>query len=218
MCLKHTIFIVENNDFFRKGLAMVINNFEGLEVCGEAVNGAEFLKKITQDCPDLVLMDIKMPVMDGVEATRKAVEIYPNIKIAALTMFGDEEYLQSMIHAGACGFLLKDISKNQLEEAVRQMLSGNNYYSPELLGYFTKKYLEPEKLNDRQPIENTISKRELEILRLVARGHSNAEIAVELHISNRTVEGHKSNLILKTGSKNIIDLLIYAIKNNLVQI
>lgn len=209
MNTKARVFIVDDHEIFRKGFAMVVSSFDGIELCGEAANGKEFLEMIDKAAADLVFMDIKMPVMNGVDATKAALEILPELRIIALSMFGEEKYLQSMIEAGAAGFLLKNVKRDELDIAIKIILEGKNYYSEELLSFFTKKYI------SRPEIE--ISKRELEILQLVAKGMTNQEISDKLFISLRTVEGHKTNLIQKTGSKNIVNLLIYALKHNLIE-
>ncbi len=209
------IIIVDDHEIFRKGLKVVINQFESTEVVAEAGNGKEFMDLLNSYKPDIVFMDIRMPVMDGIEATTLAIGKYPDIKIIAISMFGEEENLENMIKAGAKGFLLKNINREEIELAIKQVLEGKNYYSSELLPYFTRKFL-----NDSNDSGNEVSftNREMEILKLVTKGMSSKEIASELFISKRTVDGHKANMILKTGSKNVIDLLIYAIKNKFVQI
>jgi DNA-binding NarL/FixJ family response regulator len=208
---KSRIFIVDDHEIFRKGFSMVIGTFENIELCGEASNGKEFIDAIDKIDADLVFMDIKMPVMNGIDATKAALEIKPDLKIVALSMFGEEKYLQSMIEAGVVGFLLKNVKREELEMATKFILEGKNYYSEELLSYFTKKYISNKPDAD-------ISKRELEVLQLIAKGFTNQEISDKLFISLRTVEGHKTNLIQKTGSKNIVNLLIYAMKNNLIEL
>jgi len=208
---KSRIFIVDDHEIFRKGFSMVIGTFENIELCGEASNGKEFIDAIDKIDADLVFMDIKMPVMNGIDATKAALEIKPDLKIVALSMFGEEKYLQSMIEAGVVGFLLKNVKREELEMATKFILEGKNYYSEELLSYFTKKYISNKPDAD-------ISKRELEVLQLIAKGFTNQEISDKLFISLRTVEGHKTNLIQKTVSKNIVNLLIYAMKNNLIEL
>jgi DNA-binding NarL/FixJ family response regulator len=160
-------------------------------------------------------MDIRMPEMNGIEATKKALTKYPGLIIIAISMFGEEEYLENMIKAGAKGFLLKDIDKNEIEYSIKQIHKGQNYYSPELLPYFTNKYINP-----RKETENiySLTKRELEVLNLIAKGYTNNEIAKKLFISKRTVDGHKANIFDKTNSKNVVSLLIYAIKKGLIKL
>jgi DNA-binding NarL/FixJ family response regulator len=211
---KLNIIIVDDHEFFRSGLKMVINRLKYARVIGEAANGKEFLNLLSEKEPDIVLIDIQMPVMNGIEATRLAMEEFPDLKIVALTMFDDEEYVQSMIDAGARGFLLKNITREVLDQALQAIQSGNNYYSPELWGFFTRKVVsEPRNDEDVQ-----LTRREKEILQLICDGLSNKEIADRLFISERTVIGHKSNLLSKTNTKSSVGLLSYAIKNRLVEI
>ena len=212
---KLNIIIVDDHEFFRNGLKMVINRLKYARVIGEAANGKEFLELLRQKEPDIVLIDIQMPQMNGIEATRKALEEYPDLKIVALTMFDDEEYVQSMIDAGAKGFLLKNITREVLDQALQAVQSGKNYYSPELWDFFTKKVAREPK-QEGEDIQFT--RREKEILQLICDGLSNKEIADRLFISERTVIGHKSNLLAKTNTKSSVGLLSYAIKNKLVEI
>jgi DNA-binding NarL/FixJ family response regulator len=209
------VIIVDDHEIFRNGLQTILKRIENIKLIASASNGSEFLELLKKEVPDVVLMDIKMPVIDGVDATRYALEAHPEIKIIALSMFGDEEYLQQMIQAGAKGFLLKNITRKELSHAIELVFAGGNYYSEELLSFFTKKYIQeiPPEQDDLQ-----ITKREMEVLQLVAEGFSNQEIADRLFISKRTVDGHKNNLIVKTGSKNMVDLLVYSIKKGLVKI
>jgi DNA-binding NarL/FixJ family response regulator len=211
---KNKVVIVDDHAIFRQGLVMVINRMNNFKVIGESENGKEFLELLKKTIPDIILMDIRMPVMTGIEATQKAIEKYPGLTIAALSMSGEEKDLQAMINAGALGFLLKSIEKEELEMALNHYAKDKNYYSPELLPYFTNKFLG----NNNEESNIKITLREKEVLELIALGLSNTEIAEKLFISQRTVDGHKANLISKTGSKNIVNLLIFAIKNKLVQI
>jgi len=212
---KTKIIVVDDHELFRKGVVMVIKRMENMQVIGEASNGKEFLHLLNSHVPDVVFMDIKMPEINGIEATTEVLARYPQIKVIALSMFGEEEYLQKMIKAGAVGFLLKNSSIQEIEQAIHQVMKGRNCYSNELLGYFTNKYIDPI-AQDGSGVK--LTRREIEVLKLVAQSLTNQEIADKLFISKRTVDGHKANLIQKTGSKNIVDLLIYAIKSGLVNI
>ena len=212
---KLKIFIVDDHEFFRNGLKMVINRLKYARVAGEASNGREFLDLLAAEEPDVVLIDIQMPVMNGIEATRLALEEFPDLKVVALTMFDDEEYIQSMIDAGAKGFLLKNITKDILDQALTAVHSGKNYYSPELFDFFTRKVVSEPRFDDE---EIQLTRREKEILQLICDGLSNKEIADKLFISERTVVGHKSNLLAKTNCKSSVGLLSYAIRNRLVEV
>lgn len=208
------IMIVDDHEIFRNGLRMVINNFDHSNVIAEAANGIEFLEKMKTNKPDVVFMDIKMPQMNGIEASQKALELYPDLKIIALSMFGEEKFLQELLEIGVYGFLLKNIDKNKLYKAIEAVSAGHNYFSEELLMFFTNKYLKDKKKENQV----VLTKREMEVLELISEGLTDKEIGEKLFISERTVNGHRANLIAKTGSKNTVNLLIYAIKNKLIDI
>ncbi len=209
------VIVVDDHALFRKGVIMVLNKMDNVEVVGEASNGKDFLTLLNSRHANIVFMDVKMPVMNGIDATEEAVRRYPELKVIALSMFGEEEYLHKMINVGAKGFLLKNSSIDEIERAIELVSSGKNCYSDDLLGYFTNKYIDKSPMADDSV---KLTKREIEVLHLVSKGLSNTEIADKLFISRRTVDGHKANLIQKTGSKNIVELLVYAIKNNIVKI
>lgn len=212
------ILLVDDHEIFLKGLTLMLNEFNEFKVVGEASNGQEFLQKLDHIMPDVVLMDIKMPVLNGVEATKKAIEKYPDLKIIALTMFGEHKYLRMMADAGAHGFIQKNINKNELEQAIITVANGQTYFSPEMMADLAEWDTTNESgifLND---VNERLSERELDVLKLIIKGLSSQEMANKLFISPRTVEGHRANLIAKTGTRNVVDLVIYAIRNHLVEI
>ena len=209
------ILIVDDHEFFRSGLKMVVNRLKYATVVGEASNGQEFIELQKEKQADMVLLDIQMPIMNGIEASEIAMKEFPDLKIVILTMFDDEEYIEKMMDIGVHGFLLKNITKDLLDQALQSIAAGNTYYSPELWSYFGKKFSEQKK-DDKTDLQFT--KREKEILQLICDGLSNKEISEELFISERTVIGHKSNLLSKTNCKSTISLLSFAIKNKLVNI
>lgn len=212
---KVKIIVVDDHEIFRNGLVMIINKLKYATVLAEATNGQEFLDVLAQTEPDLVFIDIEMPVMNGIEATRKALEMRPGLKMIALSMFGEDAYLHQMIDAGVSGFLLKNINKEGLDRAIRCVIDGKNYYSEELMAIFARKYVEPAVKSDP---EAELTKRELEVLQLIAEGLTDQEIADKIFLSIRTINWHRANLISKTGSKNTVNLITYAIKNNLVKL
>lgn len=209
------IIIVDDHEFFRNGLKMVVNRLKYANVIGEASNGKEFIELQKEKNADLVLLDLQMPIMNGIEASEIAIKEFPDLKIVILTMFDDEEYIDKMMNIGVHGFLLKNITKELLDQALQSIAAGNTYYSPELWSYFGKKFSKQKK--DEVDLVH-FTKREKEILQLICDGLSNREIAEELFISERTVIGHKSNLLSKTNCKSTISLLSFAIKNKLVSI
>ncbi len=205
-----SIIIVDDHQLFREGLKFILNEMDGIDIIGEAGNGTEFLHLIEAYKPDLAIIDIRMPGMDGIEATRKALELYPDIKIMIISMFGEERYYTSLSDMGVKGFILKDSDNEELKHAVNTILKGNSYFSQKLLVNLIK--------NKEQKQELDITRREREILTLICKGFSSYQIAEELNISERTVERHRSNLLQKTNSSNSISLAINAYKDNLVDI
>ena len=187
---KASLVIVDDHNLFRNGLKFIINEIKGVEVVAEASNGLEFLDIIKDFKPDLVLIDINMPELDGIEASRRALTHYPDLKILVLSMFGEEEYYNTMIDIGVKGFLLKDSDNTELQNAIERVLSGHTYFSQELLLNLIK--------NKESNIPVHLSAREKEVLKLICDGLSNHEIADRLFISQRTVERHRANLLLKT--------------------
>jgi DNA-binding NarL/FixJ family response regulator len=216
---KFKILLVDDHKLFREGLAFVISQMDGFEVVGEASSGKIFLDIINDLDVDIVLMDIFMPGLDGITATTKALEMKPGLKIIALTMFSDEEYYYKMINAGVAGYILKESGKEELATALKTVASGEYYFSQKLLHNIiininnTKSYKVPV---SKQEIK--LTPRETEILKLICQGLSNAEISERISLSPRTVEGHKSNLISKTGVKNSVSLVMFALKNQLIDL
>jgi DNA-binding NarL/FixJ family response regulator len=215
---KIKIFIVDDHEIFRNGLKIVLDKLKYVEIAGEATDGNEFINMLDETKTDIVLidmMDIEMPGLNGIETTKKSLQKYPDLKIIALTMFGDDESVQSMLDAGAKGFLMKNLNKETLVKAIQTVYNGGNYYSEELFDFFTRQ-IAKEKKKPGDTLK--LTRREKEILQLLCEGLSNKKIADALFISERTVLGHKTNLLTKTDMKNSLSLMSYAIKNKLVVI
>lgn len=208
------VIIVDDHEIFRSGLKMVINKLGYAKVVAEAADGAEFLALLDEEETDIVLMDIEMPVMNGIEATKRAIAKKPALKVIALTMFKEDAYISHMIEAGVKGFLIKNIRKEVLDRALQAVYNGKTYYSEELWDYFTKSRVKEDKPEN----DLALTRRELEVLALLAEGLSNKEIGDRLFVSERTIVGHKSNLMAKTNTKNTVSLLAYAIRNGLIDI
>lgn len=204
------VMIVDDHKAMRNGLAFLLGELGNIEVVGQASDGREFLDVLPSLKPDVVLMDINMPVIDGIEATRKALELYPELKIIALSMHSDEVYYQNLIDLGAAGFILKDSDHVVVQEAIESVMAGKPYFSQELLLALLKK-----KHAQKQVY---LTEREKNILALLCKGHSSAEIAEILHVSVRTIEKDRSELLLKTDTNNAISLAIFAIKNGLINL
>lgn len=214
---KVKLFLVDDHKIFREGLKHLIEVEEVGIVVAEAGNGQEFLLKLEDATPDIVLMDISMPLMNGIEATQMAREKFPDLKVLALSMHGDEEYYYKMIEAGVKGFLLKDSGIKEIERAIFAVLEGESYFSNELLRQIISG-MNSKKSNESAVEKDGISTRELEVLRLICAGLTNEEIADKLCISAQTVKGHRSNLLSKTNCKNSASLVMYAIKNKVVEV
>ena len=210
------IALVDDHTLFRNGLKLLLGNSPRYNVMLEASNGKDFVDNLAVgNAPDVVLMDISMPVMNGIEATAAAVAKVPELKIIALSMFGEEDYYYEMINAGAKGFLLKNSDIKEVTEAIEQVAAGNNYFAPEVL-YNVIKRFNPHRETELE--STTLSRREHQVLQGICKGLSNQEIADTLFLSKRTIDKHRSNLLSKTNSKNTAELIMYAIKNKLISI
>ena len=210
------LIIVDDHLIFRQGLKSLINLENIATVIGEASNGIEFLELLSKRKPDLVLMDIDMPHMNGMEATKKALEMIPELKIIAFTMCGDEEYYYKMIDLGVKGFILKSSGINELEKAIEDVMNGESYFSNELL----RKIISNLGRNGaKKPIEtDRITPREMEVLQHICLGFNNDEIAQKLFISAKTIKSHRSNLLEKTNCKNTPSLILFAVKHKLIEL
>jgi len=211
----YKVFIVEDHEIFCKGLTALIEEIKDIEVSGTASSGNQFLQLIKGVEADIVFMDIKMPGLNGIETTRRALELRPELNIVALTMFNEEEYLQQMLEAGAKGFLLKNVNKTDIEKAVNAVVTGNLFFSEELMTTLGGKYLGKGGNNNDKPAFN---EKEIQILNLICEGHTNMEIADIMALSHRTVDGYRAKMIEKTETTNTIGLVVYAIKNKLIKV
>lgn len=207
-----TIIIADDHLIFRKGLLTVLNEIPFVKVIGEASNGKEVLKLIKTQVPDLIFMDIRMPEMNGIEATGIIKEKYPQTAIIALTMHEEVGYFKKMIDAGGNGFMLKRTNKEELEKAITTIINGENYYSEEFADSLN---IIPK---NKKKTEIELTNREKEVLTLICKGFSNNEMADKLNISIKTVDGHRTHLLEKTGAKNSANLVMFAINNNLVYV
>lgn len=212
------VILVDDHKMFRHGLKLMIENENIGTVIAEAENGQQFLDILEIETPDVVLMDIDMPVMNGLMATEKAVSRYPEIKIIGLSMFADKKFYTKMLKAGAKGFLLKKSGVEELFKAIKEVANGESYFSNELLRKIIVSLDVNNPKNDSNELGTKITDRDMEILQLLANGYSTFEIADSIHLSPKTVDTYRSRLIAKTGTKNTVDLIIYAIKNNLISI
>ena len=216
---KIKIILVDDHNLFRESLSFLLSKSKNIEVIAEAENGEVFLDILDTKLPDVVLMDINMPKIDGIEATKKALELYPDLKIIALSMNGDEAYYYKMIQAGAKGFVLKKASSDELEEAIQLVINGNDFFSPELMKSIIINFGTTKKvITEKETKFVHFTNRENEVLKLICDGLSTKEISNKLYISIRTVEGHKSRIMDKLNAQNTANIIVQAFKNKLIEI
>lgn len=208
------IYIVDDHSLFREGLSFLLGNSKYITEIKEAENGKIFLDNIKTFNPDVVLMDIDMPEMNGIEATKEALKLKPDLKIIALSMYSDENFYTEMIEAGAKGFLIKNSKFSDVQTAILEVFNNGNYFSPIILSSIVSSLNRKTK----RPESNDLTKREIEILINICTGLSNSDIAKQLFISKRTVDKHRENILLKTQSKNTAELVVYAIKNGFFEV
>lgn len=209
-----SVYLVDDHSLFREGLKLLLSNLDYIDNIFEAENGQQFIDGLAKNHVDIAMLDIEMPVMNGIQAAQKAKEIVPGIKIIALSMYSDENYYLSMIEAGACGFLLKNSNFQEVEKAIIDVYNDKSYISIEILNNILK---QPQKMSLIN-VNDELTDREDEILLLICKGLTNNEIADRLGLSKRTVDKHRENLLMKTQSKNTANLVIYAIKNGHLKI
>ncbi len=205
------VLIADDHVIFRKGLTAILNEITSVKVVAEASTGCEVIECLKSGAVDVVLMDIKMPGMDGIEATKKISEKYPDVCVIALTMHEEIGYFNRMLEAGAKGFLLKKTNQDQLKEAINAVCRGENYFAEE----FAMSVQGTARQKTTQLIN--LTDREREVLEFICKGYSNYEISKKLGLSHRTIDGHRSRLFEKTGAKNAPNLVMFAIKNGLVK-
>lgn len=217
---KIVVAVADDHALFRKGLVMLLDDIDFVGKIYEAADGQELLGLLetAEPLPDVILLDLRMPVMDGVEATEKIRELYPGIKIIILTMQDDENFIVFMIEKGISGYLLKNVEPDELEKALG-VLRHKDYFFNEKLADLVFRALHSK--GRKKPgiyYESLFTERELEVLRLICEELTNAEIASRLNLSKRTIDGHRMSLFEKSGVKNTAGLVLYAVRNGIVKV
>jgi len=213
---KTRILLADDHALVRAGFRALLEKQDDLEVVGEAADGQEALQKVVELRPDVVVMDIAMPGMDGVEATKRIKSQYPDIHILALTMLEDERYFFQIVQAGASGFIIKGVLPDELLSAVRSVAEGKIYLYSSLAKTLVGEYLSQADLDGAAAAANGLTDREQQILRLIAQEHTGKEIAKQLQISSRTVDRHRDNLMAKLNLHSRVALVKYAIRKGLI--
>jgi two-component system response regulator NreC len=213
---KRRILIVEDHTILREGLKALLTTNPDIEIAGEAGDGREAIWLVEKLDPDMVLMDLSMPRMDGMQAIREIKRRWPKMKILALTAHKTEEYVLTTLKAGADGYLLKDSTYQEMMTAVTSVLSGKRYLSPGISDGVIEGYLEGKQTIKFQGAWDNLTIREREVLKLIAEGHRNKEIAELLVISPKTVEKHRANLMIKLNLHSVSELTAYAMVKGFV--
>jgi two-component system, NarL family, response regulator NreC len=210
------LMIADDHEIFRDGLALMLSRQKNMTLTGQASDGRELVAAVRADVPDVILADIKMPHMDGIEATKTLLKDYPDLKIIALSMFSEENLIVEMLEAGAKGYLLKNADKQEILDAITSVMDDQEYYcrdtSATLAGMIVKSNFNP--FRKREVVE--FSERELEIIKLICKQFTAQEMGESLFLSRRTIEGYRTRILEKMNVKNTAGLVIYALKKKLI--
>jgi DNA-binding NarL/FixJ family response regulator len=211
--------IADDHKIFRNGLKATLEDSPDLNLLIEASNGKELIGQLATHTPDVILMDIKMPEMDGMQTTAYISQHFKQIKILALSMHNEDKYIVDMMKAGASGYLLKNAEPEEIIEAIATVYEKGFYFNEHLSVTLIKQLVGPSSYNDNSGHQSVdLNDREIEVLKLVCQEHSNQEIADKIFLSVRTVEGYRARLFEKTGSKNLVGLVIFAIKKGIISV
>jgi DNA-binding NarL/FixJ family response regulator len=213
---KIRVLVVDDHTVVRDGICALLALTGDIEVVGEAANGSEALKMVKELKPDVVLMDISMPIMDGLEATRRICKEFPS-KVLILTQHDDKEYVFPVIQAGASGFISKVAASSELASGIRSVYQGDSYLSPSIAKFIIEDYRRGDGRIVHDPYEQ-LTDRERDVLKLVAEGYTTQEIADILVVSPKTIEGHRTNLMAKLGIRNRIELVKYAVRKGIITV
>lgn len=212
-----TYIIADDHKVFRQGLRYTLNSDSMLKCVGEAENGIQLLQLLGSIQPDVVLLDMKMPEMDGMEATKAIKEKYPDTKIIILTMYDDENFVLHMLDMGVNGYLIKNAEPEEIIKAIYTVHENDYYFNDMVSKLMLKTIVKKKQLQQRNKEDVQLNDKEKEILRLICSEHTNAEIAEKVFLSQRTVEGIRSTLLEKIGVRNTAGLVVYAVKNGIAE-
>ena len=215
---KIDVVITDDHKLFRKGMRSLLGDFDFINKLYEAGNGRELLELLekTTPKPDVILLDLRMPEMDGMEANKKLKELFPEIKVIVLTMENDEQFILHLINEGVNGYLMKNADPDELEQALKKVVENDFYFTDDISALVFRNFISGKK--NVHIKDTTLTVREIQVLELICKEHTAAEIAEKLALSVRTIEGFRRKLLDKTGTKNMAGLVVYAIKNKIVNI
>jgi len=215
---KIRVLVVDDHTIVRDGICALLGLAGDIEVVGEAANGMEALEMVRKLMPHVVLMDIAMPIMGGLEATRRICKEFPRTKVLALTQYDDREYVFPVIEAGAYGFISKTAASSELASGIRSVYRGDSFLSPSVARLLVEDYQQVTSIRKSHDPYDQLTDREREILKLLAEGYTTQKIADTLVISAKTVEGHKTSLMAKLDIHNRIELVKYALRKGIITI
>lgn len=210
------VLLVDDHQIIRDGIRSLLSYAEGIEVVGECSDGLEAISCAVSEKPDVILMDINMPKINGIDATKTIITDNPDSKILVLTVHDELAYISKMLHAGALGYVLKTTNKAELITAIKSVSKGEKYFSPEVTETMLSRFIDSHK-SDSDAEEKELTIREIEVLVLISTELTNAEIGDKLFISTRTVDAHRRSLLSKLGARNTAGLVAYAIKNKFLE-
>jgi len=215
---KIRVLVVDDHTIVRDGICALLGLAGDMEVVGEAANGREALEMVRKLMPDVVLMDMAMPVMGGLEATRRIRKEFPKVKVLALTQYDDKAYVFPVIEAGASGFISKTAASSELASGIRSVHRGDSFLSPSVARFLVEDYQQVSSMKGGQDPYEQLTDREREVLKLAAEGYTTQEIADMLVLSPKTVEGHKTNLMSKLDIHNRTELVKYALRKGIITV
>jgi len=210
------IVIADDHEIFLDGLSLMLSRHPGFNVCGRASNGQQLLETVDREKPDIVLTDIRMPVVDGIQSTRQILSKYPATGVIALSMFDEENLIIEMLEAGAKGYLLKNAHKDEIVDAINSVYQNKNYYCAQTSFLLATMIVRSKFNHDKQP-QIILNDREKTIIQMICQQQTTQQIADKIYLSKRTVEGYRVKILEKIQAKNIAGVVIFALKNNIIK-
>lgn len=215
--MKTRILLVDDHKILRDGICSLVKGYDDMEVVGEAADGRTAIRLVQELSPDVVIMDISMPDLNGIDATRKIIADFPKVKIIALSMHYDKQFISEIFKAGASGYLIKDSAFDELEHAIRIVMDGKTYINPQIASLVVESLVSQPSRAGHQAF-SLLTQREREVLQLISEGKSTKQIATDLHVSAKTVESHRRQVMGKLNIRNVAELTKYAIREGLTSV
>jgi len=215
--MKTKILLVDDHKILRDGICSLVKGYDDMEVVGEAADGRTAIRLVQELSPDVVIMDISMPDLNGIDATRRIIADYPKVKIIALSMHYDKQFVSEIFKAGASGYLIKDSAFDELEHAIRIVMQGKTYINPQIASLVVESLVNQTASTSRKAF-SLLTEREREVLQLISEGKSTKQIASDLHVSAKTVESHRRQVMGKLNIRNVAELTKYAIREGLTSV